>query len=151
MCFPLMNTFGTVRCPVHSASADWISLPSPSIKVHACKFFSKLSFWQNNIIHAMKDGLFCSHFTSGEWKMYWTWKTDYYFPFTNKSIEVQWRSYPSLNQNKTLTIRKLIRNGSCLFSISTEIWVISRVIHRKAQKDLQTTQLLPEMFRIEGP
>lgn len=29
MWFPPINTLGTVRCPVHSARADWIWLPSP--------------------------------------------------------------------------------------------------------------------------
>lgn len=29
MCFSPMNTLGTVRCPVHSARADWTWAPSP--------------------------------------------------------------------------------------------------------------------------
>lgn len=33
MCFPPINTLGTVLSPVHSASANWISPPSPSNRI----------------------------------------------------------------------------------------------------------------------
>ena len=38
ICFPLMKTFGTVLCPVHSLRASWSSAPSPKVKkIHSVR------------------------------------------------------------------------------------------------------------------
>ena len=42
MCFPPMNTLGTVLCPEICCNADWISLPSPSIKRKICTMVMQL-------------------------------------------------------------------------------------------------------------